>query len=74
MTREEVARVQLYLRQKFGTPGLRLKPRPPQDGSAEVWIDDEFVGVVFRDDEDGDLSYAFHMSILEMDLPESPGG
>lgn len=73
MTRDEATRVQVYLRQKFATPGLRLKPRKEEDGSAEVWIDDEFIGVVFRDDEDGDLSYAFHMSILEMDLPEPPG-
>ncbi|MDP8995895.1 MAG: DUF3126 family protein, partial [Pseudomonadota bacterium] len=28
----------------------------------------EFVGIIFRDDEDGELSYNFSMAILEMDL------
>ncbi len=36
--------------------------------SAEVYIGDEFVGIVFLDDEDGDRSYSFTMSILDTDL------
>jgi hypothetical protein len=33
-----------------------------------LYIDDEFVGVIYRDDEDGDLSYNFTMAILDIDL------
>ena len=29
---------------------------------------EEFIGVVFRDDEDGDISYSFNMAILDIDL------
>ena len=31
-------------------------------------IGDEFIGIVSLDDEDGDRSYAFNMSILDIDL------
>ena len=46
----------------------RSKQRPQKKDSAEVYIGDEFIGVVFRDDEDGDLSYNFTMAILDIDL------
>ena len=46
--------------------------RPKQQDSVEVHINGEFVGVLFKDEEDGEISYAFNMAILEMDLPEPP--
>ena len=45
-----------------------VRQRPQKANSAEVYIGDEFIGVVFRDDEDGDLSYNFTMAILDIDL------
>ena len=45
-----------------------IKARPRKDESAEVYLGDEFLGVVFRDEEDGDLSYNFSMAILDIDL------
>ncbi|MBL4876224.1 MAG: DUF3126 family protein, partial [Cohaesibacteraceae bacterium] len=35
-----------------------------------VYIDDEFVAIVYRDDEDGELSYNLSMAILQMDLDD----
>ena len=66
----EMARVQRYLREKFGNQHILLKERPQSDGSVEVYLSDEFIGVIYRDDEDGDISYDFNMSILAFDLPE----
>jgi hypothetical protein len=37
-----------------------------------VHVNGEFIGVIFKDEEDGETSYAFNMAILEMDLPEPP--
>jgi len=68
MTREEVTRLQNYLQQKFELPRLEVRPRQKQDDSAEVYIGGEFIGVLYRDDDDEDLSYQFQMAILEMDL------
>ena len=45
-----------------------VKARPRKDESAEVYLGDEFLGVIFRDDEDGELSYNFSMAILDIDL------
>lgn len=73
MNATEIARLQHYLQTKFGVPHLEVRGRPSKDDSAEVYFGDEFVGVIFRDDEEGDVSYDFNMAILEIDLPEKPG-
>ncbi len=68
MKREELTRLESYLQRKFELPKLEVRPRPKQDDSAEVYIGGEFIGVLYRDDDDEDLSYQFQMAILEMDL------
>jgi hypothetical protein len=69
----EIARLQYYFRTKFGLPNLSVRARPNKRDSAEVYFGDEFLGVIFRDDEDGEVSYDFNMAILEMDLPDRIG-
>jgi len=69
----ELARLQAYLREKFGTERIRILAAGRQDESAEVNLGDEFIGVIFRDDEDGEVSYCFNMAILEIDLPVVAG-
>ncbi|MEE2759955.1 MAG: DUF3126 family protein [Pseudomonadota bacterium] len=73
MTDEEQARVQKYLRDKFGNQDITLRDRPQADGSVEVYLGEEFIGVIYKDDEEGDVSFDFNMSILDFDLPELPG-
>lgn len=68
MTREEIVRVETYLRKTFRLDTIEVRQRPNKDDSAEVYIGDEFIGVLFRDDDDGDLSYQFQMAILDFDL------
>jgi hypothetical protein len=65
---EELQKLTQYLRMKFELPSIHVKKRPQKDDSAEVYIGDEFIGVLFRDEEDGELSYNFQMAILEFDL------
>ena len=66
----EIARLQDYLRERFNRPEWTVRGRANKDDSAEVYFGEEFVGVIFRDDEDGDVSYDFNMAILEIDLPD----
>jgi Protein of unknown function (DUF3126) len=66
--RQEITKLEMYFRKRFNTPGMQVRQRPQKADSAEVYIGDEFIGVVFRDDEDGDLSYNFTMAILDIDL------
>ena len=68
MTIEELRKLEGYFRRLFGNESIRVKARPRKDDSAEVFIGEEFVGVIYRDDEDNELSYNFSMAILEMDL------
>ncbi len=68
MKREELQKLEAFFRRRFNMPSIVVRARPQKDDSAEVYIGDEFVGVVFRDDEDGDLSYNFTMAILDIDL------
>jgi hypothetical protein len=69
MTRSELLRIQKYLNDLFGSDRIRLKAGKQADGSAEVLVGDEFIGVIYRDDEDGEISFDFNMAILESDLP-----
>jgi hypothetical protein len=66
----EMAKVERYLRQTFANHSLRVVGRPKKTDSAEVYIGEEFVGVLFLDDEDEDRSYNFSMAILETDINE----
>ena len=64
----EIRKLEDYLRRLFGNARIRVVPRPRKDDSAEVYIGEEFIGVLFVDDEDEDRSYNFQMAILGTDL------
>jgi hypothetical protein len=66
--RKEIQKLEAYFRKRFNMPQIEVKQRPQKNDSAEVFIGDEFIGVLYRDDEDGDLSYNFTMAILDIDL------
>jgi hypothetical protein len=71
LTRGEIWRIEKYLRNLFRLDTITLLERPQSD-SVEVHVGGEFIGVIFKDEEDGEVSYAFNMAILEMDLPQLP--
>jgi len=62
--------VQAYMRKVFGTKTLSVRARPKIRDSAEVYVGDEFIGTLTREDEEGELCYQFQMAILELDLEE----
>ena len=64
----EIKKVEIYMRRLFGNARIRVVPRPKKEDSAEVYIGEEFIGVLFLDDEDDDRSYNFQMAILSTDL------
>jgi hypothetical protein len=65
---QEIRKLDVYLKRLFGNAQMRVVPRPKKDDSAEVYIGDEFIGVLFVDDEDDERSYNFQMAILGTDL------
>ena len=48
-----------------------MRGRPTKKDSAEVYIADEFVGVIYVDEEDGERSYDLNIAILDIDLDEA---
>ena len=69
MTPNEIARVQSYLRETFSNNRLSVIPPPKPSAPIEVHVGDEFIGVLHRDEEEGEVSYSLLISILEEDLP-----
>ncbi len=63
---EEIRKLDAYFTRVFQNPTLMVKARPRKEDSAEVYVGDEFIGLVYKDEEDGD--YNFSMAILDIDL------
>lgn len=72
MTPEEIARMQDYLRRTFDNNRIFVDPPINPGAPIEVRIGQEFIGVLYRDDDEGEVSYILNMSILEEDLPPLP--
>lgn len=60
MNEIEMKKVQAYLQQKFGQPDLTLRTRKTGD-SVEVLLKGEFLGVIYKDEDEGETSYDFNM-------------
>lgn len=67
MGREEVLRLEAYLKEKLN-PGLRLIGRKETDDSVEVYLGAEFLAVAYKDTDEGEVSYSINMSVLAEDL------
>jgi len=63
---DEIRKLDAYFKRVFQNPKLEVKARPRKEDSAELYIGDEFLGLVYKDEEEGD--YNFSMAILDIDL------
>ncbi len=63
----ERTRTEALLRARLGAPQIAVRPRPRKTDSAEVYVDEEFIGTLSREDD----GYFLTCSILEMDLDEA---
>ena len=70
MTPDEIIKLERYLKKIVRLPVIEVKQRPRKEDSAEVFVGDEFIGVIFRDDDEGETAYQFQMAILDYDLKE----
>ena len=68
MDRVTLKKIENFFKQKFNNKKIKIEGRANKNDSAEVLIDDEFIGVVFEDNEDGETCYQFNMTILSEDL------
>ena len=70
MDRITLKKIENFFKQKFNNKKIKIEGRANKSDSAEVLIDDEFIGVVFEDNEDGDTCYQFNMTVLSEDLDD----
>ena len=68
MDRITLKKIENFFKQKFNNKKIKIEGRANKNDSADILIDDEFIGVVFEDNEDGDTCYQFNMTILSEDL------
>jgi hypothetical protein len=70
-TAPDVKKIDAYLKRKFDNEHIRVVPRTRKKDSAEVYVGEEYIGVLFFDEKDARSSY-FELPILALDLDE-PG-
>lgn len=70
MSHDEIIKLQKYLQKKFANTAIDVRPRPKQDDSAELYLGEEFLGLIYVDDDEGERSYMMQVSILDIDLDE----
>ncbi len=68
MNQTEILKLTEYLRNKFENPNINLKLSKSDSEMAEVYINSEFMGTLYRDEDEGEVSYDFNMSIIDIDL------
>lgn len=70
MTDGDIERVQAYLRRILGTERIRIIPPLKSGFPVEVAANDEVIGTLHKDTEEGEVSFSVHLTILEEDLPQ----
>ncbi len=69
LTEQEMTQIQTYLQQLFFNPEINVKQGVGKtDAPAEVYVGKEFIGVIYKNNDDGEISYDWNMSILKEDL------
>lgn len=66
VTPAEIKSLETHLRNTFGLEEIEVRKRAKKQDSVEVFVKDEFVGVIYRDEENSRVQ--FQMAILADDL------
>lgn len=65
---QPVPALNAYLRHRFDNDDIRVVTRPKKMDSLEAYIGEEFLGVLFVENEKGRKSYILELPILDVDL------
>ena len=68
-TGPDIKQLDAYLKRKFDNERIRVVPRARKKDSAEVYVGEEYIGVLFFDEKEPRASF-FEMPILALDLEE----
>jgi hypothetical protein len=59
----EIVKLREFLRKSFGAPTLQVTPSSKSADAADVSLGERKIGAITVDDEDGDRSFSFAMSV-----------
>jgi Protein of unknown function (DUF3126) len=68
--KEDIPHLVAYLRGTLGSEKIRVMTRARKSDSLEVYVGDEFVGVLFIDEKKNARSAILEMAILDVDLEQ----
>jgi hypothetical protein len=68
--KEDIPKLQAYLRKTFKNENVRVVIHGRKKDMAEVFVGEDQIAQIYRDDEDGEVSYQLQMAILDIDLAE----
>ncbi len=68
MTDDELNNIENYLKKVFKSDDFLVKKRKSIQDSCEIYLGAEFLGLIYKETEDGEEDYQFHMTILKEDL------
>jgi len=68
MDEQKLQKIQDYLNRIFKTDNFVTKKRKNIEDSCEIYIGDEFLGLIYEEIEENETAYQFHMTILDEDL------
>ena len=68
MNRSEAEKLQSCLRKLFDSQRIRVVLPSRKGLSAELALNDETIGTIHKDVDDGETSYSIHLTVLEEDL------
>ncbi len=71
MMKDDLPELTRYLQKTFRTDALRVVMHPKKTDMAEVFIGDDFLAPLYREEEDGEVSYQLQMVILDVDLDDA---
>ncbi|HXF55895.1 MAG TPA: DUF3126 family protein [Hyphomicrobiaceae bacterium] len=66
--KQDIPRLEKYLRKLFRTEAVRIVPNSRKSDMAEVFIGEDYLAPIYREDEDGDVSFQLQLVIIDLDL------
>ena len=64
----KLQKIQNYFNNLFKTEHFVVKKRKNINDSFEIYIKDEFLGLIYEEIDENEKAYQFHMTILDEDL------
>ena len=68
MTEDELNNIENYLNKTFKTNHFEVKKRKSIEDSCEIYLEEEFIGLIYKETDEGEEDYQFHMTILKEDI------